>query len=69
VNGSYHKIGTFLDKVSKLNRIVSVNNINLGKAGRSGGQVMLNASLELVTYRFLSIEEQKTAKAPPGRRR
>ena len=71
VRGSYHKIGSFLDKISKLNRIVSVNNIKLSKSGRSEGQNLLSASLELVTYRFLSAEEQKAAapKGKKGRRR
>lgn len=59
VQGSYHKIGTFLDKISKLNRIVSVDNISLGGAKATEGEALLNASLELVTYRFLSDEEQK----------
>jgi len=62
INGSYHKIGTFLDKVSKLNRIVSVNNITLGSPSHTEGQMMLNATLELVTYRFLSVAEQTAAK-------
>lgn len=53
VSGSYHNIGTFLDKVSKLHRIVSVNNITLGGARQAGNEMLLSASLELVTYRFL----------------
>lgn len=57
VAGSYHKIGTFLDKLSKLNRIVAVNNINLAGAKQSGNEMELTASLELVTYRFHSAEE------------
>lgn len=71
VKGSYHNIGSFLDKISKLNRIVSVNNINLIKSGRSAGAMLLSANLELVTYRFLSIQEQQAdkPKAKKGRRR
>ena len=68
VNGSYHNIGSFLDKISKLNRIVSVNNINLSKGGRSEGQMLLSATLELVTYRFLSVSEQQAAKKPTGKK-
>jgi type IV pilus assembly protein PilO len=63
VSGSYHKIGTFLDKISKLNRIVSVNNISLSGAKQAGGEMLLNASLELVTYRFLSAAEQNANKS------
>lgn len=69
VTGSYHKIGSFLDKISKLNRIVSVNNISLGGPKVTGNEVILNASLELVTYRFLSTSEQETAKAAAAPRR
>ena len=70
VKGSYHKIGSFLDKISKLNRIVSVNNIKLKKSGRSEGQNLLSATLELVTYRFLSAAEQKKqAKGKKGKKR
>ena len=53
VTGSYHNIGMFLDKVSKLHRIVSVNNISLTGAKRAGNEMLLSASLELVTYRFM----------------
>lgn len=54
VNGSYHQIGTFLDRISKLNRIVTVNNISLSGARQSGNEMLLTASLELVTYRFIN---------------
>lgn len=69
VTGSYHKIGTFLYKVSKLNRIVSVNNVVLGGAKRAGDEMSLSASLELVTYRFLSAAEQKATQAAGKKRR
>ena len=68
INGSYHKIGTFLDKISKLNRIVSVNNITLGSPSQSESGMMLNATLELVTYRFLSAAEQAVATAPANKK-
>jgi len=72
VSGSYHKIGSFLDKVSKLNRIVAVNNISLDSPRVTSSGVILKASMELVTYRFLSASEQKplnTKKAVAKRRR
>ena len=69
VTGSYHKIGTFLYKVSKLNRIVSVNNVVLSGAKRAGDEMSLSASLELVTYRFLSAAEQKARKAAGKKRK
>lgn len=63
VYGTYHKIGSFLDKVSKLNRIVAVNNITLGGTQVTGNDALLTAGLELVTYRFLSAEEQQAKSA------
>lgn len=70
VYGTYHRIGSFLDKLSKLNRIVSVNNIALSGPQVIRNDVMLTASLELVTYRFLSAAEQaKPAAAPDNKRR
>ena len=70
VRGSYHNIGTFLDRISKLNRIVAANNISLGGAKRAGNEMLLTASLELVTYRFLHATEQNATKsARKGKRR
>jgi len=58
VSGTYHKIGSFLDKLSKLNRIVSVNTITLSNPTVIRKETMLTAAMELVTYRFLSNTEQ-----------
>jgi len=66
VFGTYHKIGLFLDRLSKLNRIVSVNNIALSSPQLSGKEAMLTANLELVTYRFLSDAELGAAVAKPA---
>lgn len=65
VYGTYHKIGSFLDKLSKLNRIVAANNINLTSPKIVGNEAMLTANLELVTYRFLSASEQEPVAAKP----
>ncbi|NTV12427.1 MAG: type 4a pilus biogenesis protein PilO [Desulfobulbaceae bacterium] len=65
VFGTYHKIGLFLDRLSKLNRIVSVNNITLSNPQVLGKEAMLTANLELVTYRFLSAAEQEPVAPKP----
>ena len=69
VFGMYHRIGLFLDKLSKLNRIVSVNNIALSGPQITANNAKLTASLELVTYRFLSAAEQEKPKAAPAKKR
>ena len=52
VRGPYHNMGVFLDQVSKLNRIVTVSNISMGGPKRDAGEMLLNSSCRLVTYRF-----------------
>lgn len=67
VQGSYHNVGVFLDKISKLPRVVSVNNIKMDSPKQMGGEMLLNSTFQLVTYRFLDPAEiaanaQKDAK-------
>ncbi len=57
IRGPYHNMGYFLDKVSKLDRIVTVNNIKMGSPKQEDGEMLLNSTCRLVTYRFLSEEE------------
>ncbi len=52
VRGPYHSMGTFLDQISKLDRIVTVSNINMGGPKKESGEMLLNSSCRLVTYRF-----------------
>lgn len=53
IQGPYHSIGGFLDEVTKLDRIVSVTNISAGSPRQSPlGEWIINASGQLVTYRF-----------------
>ena len=57
VQGQYHNVGIFLDKISKLPRIVSVNNIKMDSPKQTGGEMILNSTFQLVTYRFLDPAE------------
>lgn len=52
VRGPYHNMGIFLDQVSKLDRIVTVSNITMGGPQKESGEMLLNSSCRLVTYRF-----------------
>jgi type IV pilus assembly protein PilO len=53
VRGPYHNVGNFLYQVSKLDRIVSVSNINLGSPKFDKGEMLLTGRFTLVTYRFI----------------
>ena len=50
--GPYHNMGFFLDQVSKLERLVTVNNIKMGSPKKEGSEMLLNSTCRLVTYRF-----------------
>jgi len=50
-------VGIFLDKISKLPRVVSVNNIKMDSPKQMGGEMILNSTFQLVTYRFLDPAE------------
>jgi type IV pilus assembly protein PilO len=56
IRGPYHNMGYFLDQVSKLNRIVTVNNIKMGSPKQEGGEMLLNSNCRLVTYRFTNTQ-------------
>jgi type IV pilus assembly protein PilO len=49
-------LGLFLDKVSKLERIVTVNNIRTEKIDQEGSEIMLTSSCRLLTYRFTNVK-------------
>ena len=61
VLGSYHNIGIFFDKVSKLPRIINVVDFNMARAkdvkGKSEAEVLVKTSCMINTYRFI---EQKS---------
>jgi len=57
VQGPYHNVGVFLDKISKLPRVVAVNNIKMDSPKQAGGEMILNSTFQLVTYRFLDPAE------------
>lgn len=62
VRGNYHEIAMFMQEVSKLRRIVNVNNIKLTEEGTRNDKVMLNAEFLATTFRFLDAAAQKAAK-------
>jgi type IV pilus assembly protein PilO len=54
VTGNYHDIGAFASDIGKLSRIVTLENISLTSAGKSGG-LALDALAK--TFRYLDDEE------------
>lgn len=69
VQGPYHNVGVFLDKISKLPRVVSVNNIKMDSPKQMGGEMILNSTFQLVTYRFLDTAEIEANTKPAGKKK
>ncbi|MBN96045.1 MAG: pilus assembly protein PilO [Deltaproteobacteria bacterium] len=68
VQGSFHEVATFFDRVGKLNRIVNVRNITLSDPEERSGKIMMTIEGTAVTYRFLT-DDEKAAAGGRGRRR
>jgi len=56
IKGPYHNLGVFLDAVSKLERIVTVNNIKTENPEQDSGEILLTSTCKLVTYRFTNVK-------------
>ncbi|MCD6273443.1 MAG: type 4a pilus biogenesis protein PilO [Deltaproteobacteria bacterium] len=67
VTGTYHNVAVFFDKVSRLSRIVNIEDIKMA-AGKNNNknlqrlEVELKISCKAVTYRFIDAKEQAKQK-------
>lgn len=59
--GSYHKLGLFLDRISKLHRILKVDNFSMTRQKDSS---TLQVNCTVMTYRFVE-QAVQADKAPP----
>ena len=69
VRGGYHDLALFLDKIRTLRRIVHVRKLQIGGMKMLERVLTLNAKSTLVTYRFLSPEEEKEVALQSKRRK
>ncbi len=65
--GNFHKLGMFLDKLSKLNRLVRVRSLKVGHAKKNSTNIKIDMVIE--TYRYLQPTEQKTKTKRKKKRR
>ena len=66
VNGGYHDLAIFFDKVARLSRIVNIKNINMGPGK---GAQELNTSCTAVTYKFVEPAPKKPSKKKKKKKR
>jgi type IV pilus assembly protein PilO len=69
INGPYHNMGYFLDQVSKLERIVTVDNIQMGSGKKEGAEMLLKSTCRLKTYRFTGIQKAPPPQGKGGRKK
>jgi type IV pilus assembly protein PilO len=68
--GSYHNVGVFFDKVSKLDRIINILNFSMGDIKQVGDETVVKTSCLATTFRFLETEEggsEKKTKVKGGK--
>jgi type IV pilus assembly protein PilO len=65
MDGSFHEIGIFFDRVRKMSRIVSVQDIEMSDPVESGSETTLKVSAQAVTYRFLTEKEIEARRNAP----
>lgn len=67
VDGNYHNLGIFFDRVSRLSRLVNIGNLNI--KARSGDQTVSNTiSTSCVATTFVYVEAPPTPPKPAGAR-
>jgi type IV pilus assembly protein PilO len=63
IQGNYHEITTFFDKVAKEDRIINITNIALKSPKEKSGKIVLEASCLAKTFRALPPQQQQAAAA------
>jgi type IV pilus assembly protein PilO len=61
IQGNYHEITTFFDKVAKEDRIINITNIALGSPKEKSGKIVLEANCMAKTFRALPPQQQTAA--------
>ena len=67
IEGSFHEVATFFDRIGKLNRIVNVRDISMSSPLERSGKIVLTTDGTAVTYRFLS-DTERSPTSQRGRR-
>lgn len=57
IRGNYHDIGAFATDISKLSRIVTLNDLSIAPIGKDSKDTMLSLDATAKTYRYLDSSE------------
>jgi type IV pilus assembly protein PilO len=64
VSGTFYNVADFFVGVSKLPRIVNINNVSVSDIKSAGGRTTLKVNCLATTFRFLEKKEIKDEKKP-----
>jgi type IV pilus assembly protein PilO len=65
IRGNYHDIGAFATDISKLSRIVTLNDLTITPIGKDSKDTMLSLDATAKTYRYLDSSELAAKKPAP----
>ncbi len=65
VNGTFHNVLRFFDRIANMDRIVTVSNISMQKGKKDSG-ASIKTSLSAVTYRYIEPKEDPAKGGKPG---
>jgi type IV pilus assembly protein PilO len=66
LDGTYHNLGSFLERVSKFPRIINVNGIHI-KTKDDGGSETISAQCTATTFVLVEAKKPANAAAAPGK--
>ncbi len=69
LEGNYHEIATFFDKVAKEDRIINISNINLEEPQLRNGKMILKAVCEAKTFKTIAVGQKKSSKKKKKRKK
>ncbi len=69
LQGSFHEVAMFFDRLSKLSRIVYVQDITMERPLEASGKVIVTVTGRLTTFRFLAEGERGSAPKEGKKRR
>ena len=69
LEGTFHQLATFFDEVGRLSRIVNIDNITIDIITETKSEVVIRATCQATTFRYLTDEERKKAKSAGAKKK
>ena len=67
LEGNYHEVATFFDKISKEERIINITDIDFSKPTLRNGKVVLSGKCLAKTFKAMPVKKKGKKKGKPGK--